>query len=304
MTYDLRILHAADLHGNLAHYREILALAVAKESDCVVVGGDLFPGGTSLAGLVQGQRQFLTGHLRPLLERFKEANPDETIYLMMGNDDLAANMDLLEEMGHQGLFRLLHLCAYALSDSLSIAGYGCVPPTAFMIKDWERLDAERSMVPDRSYQACSSGSGGIDVVDAREWFLSHDTIEEELAMLARLSNPARTIYVSHAPPYATKLDVIYNGRHIGSRSIRRFIEQYKPPLTLHGHIHESHHMTNEIKDCIGDTTCINAGQSRQVLHAVTIDMAGSEIRRIVSYPRKEAILLNEPPFGDSTHQSR
>ena len=288
---DLRILHAADLHGNLAHYRELLSLAVKKESHCVVIGGDLFPGARSLAALVQVQRQFLTGDLRPLLKSFKEINPDKAIYLMMGNDDLAANMGLLEGMAREGLLRLLHLCAYALSDSLFIAGYGCVPPTAFMIKDWERLDADRSMVPDRSYQACSSGLNGIDVVDDREWFLSHDTIEEELGTLARLSDPARTIYVTHAPPYATELDVIYNGRHMGSRSLRKFIEHYNPPLTLHGHIHESHHMTNEIKDRIGVTVCINPGQSKQVLHAVTIDMAGNDIRRIVSYPKNEAILV-------------
>lgn len=290
MTYDLRILHAADLHGNLAHYRELLSLAVTRASHCVVIGGDLFPGGRSLADLVQAQRQFITGLLRPLLERFKETNPDKTIYLMMGNDDLAVNMDKLEEMVREGILRLLHLCTYPLSDSLSIAGYGCVPPTAFMIKDWERLDADRSAVPDRSYQACSSGSGSIEPVDAREWFLSHETIEEELGMLARLSDPAHTIYVSHAPPYATMLDVLYDGRHRGSRSVRRFIEHYQPPLTLHGHIHESHRMTNEIKDRIGDTVCINPGQSGQVLHAVTIDMAGNDVRRIVSYPRNEAIL--------------
>ncbi len=36
MTHDVRILHAADLHGNLTHYRELLSLAVAKQADCVV----------------------------------------------------------------------------------------------------------------------------------------------------------------------------------------------------------------------------------------------------------------------------
>jgi Icc-related predicted phosphoesterase len=289
MTHDVRILHAADLHGNLTHYRELLSLAVAKQADCVVMGGDLLPGGISISSLAEVQRRFLNDHLRPLLEHFKDTNPEKTVYLMMGNDDLAINMDQLERMAGEGLLRLLHLRTYTLSDSLFIAGYGCVPPTAFMIKDWERLDAHRSMVQDRSYQAYSSGSEGINVVNTHEWFLSHNTIEEELSMLARLSNPAHTVYVSHAPPYATKLDVLFNGRHIGSRSVRMFIEQHKPPLTLHGHIHESHHMTDEIKDCLGPTVCINPGQSRQVLHAVTIDMAGNEVHRIVSYPRKETV---------------
>lgn len=283
MEYDLRILHAADLHGNITHYRELCSLAVTQEADCVIIGGDLFPGGISPAIAAEGQKRFITDYFRPLLIEFGEENPAKTLYLMMGNDDFAVNMEYLEEMESEGLLRLLHLRAHLLSGNRFIAGYCCVPPTAFLIKDWERLDADRSMVPDRSYQACSSESGRIDTIDAREWFLSHNTIQEELEMLARLSNPAHTIYVIHAPPYGTKLDVLRSGRHAGSRSVRRFIEQHEPPLTLHGHIHESHSVTNEIRDHIGDTVCINPGQARRVLHAVTIDMVGNRACRVVRH---------------------
>jgi len=290
MEYDLRILHAADLHGNIAHYRELLSLAVTQEANCVVIGGDLFPGGKHLTVILGDQKKFLTDHLRPLLEQFRQTNPEKTIYLMMGNDDLAVNMEWLENMEREGLLKLLHLHTHALSDNLFIAGYGCVPPTSFLIKDWERLDTDRSLVPDRSYRAYNSGSGNIAAVDAREWFLSHDTIEEELRRLACLANPAHTIYVTHAPPYNTKLDVLYNGGHAGSRSVRKFIEELSPPLSLHGHIHESHRMTNEIEDRIGNTICINPGQTKQILHAVTIDIVGNEIRKIRSYPGKQEYL--------------
>ncbi len=292
MTYDLRLLYATDLHGNIAHYQDLLSAAVRRDADFVVIGGDLFPGRGTLAGILKAQKTFLAERLRPLFERFRNENPEKTIYLMMGNDDFAANMGWLEEMAREGLLKLLHLRAHSLSGSLFIAGYSCVPPTPFLIKDWERLDAERATVPDRSYQVCtSSETGGIEVTDARDWFLSHNTIEEELEMLAQMSNPAQTIYVTHAPPYATKLDVLYSGRHIGSRAVRKFVEQHEPPLTLHGHIHESYRMTEEIRDRIGGALCINPGQDEQVLHAVSIDIIGNQAHRIICYPGNETILM-------------
>lgn len=280
MAEGLKILYAADLHGNPNHYQKLLSVAVREEVDCIVIGGDLLPKGQLLSILIEAQKRFIIDHLRPLLERFREATHEIPIYLMMGNDDFAVNMDRLEEMEADGLVRLLHLRVHPLTDNLYIAGYGCVPPTSFLIKDWERLDVERAMVPERSYQACSSTLNGIVPIDAREWFISHNTISEDLDVLARLSDPATTIYVTHTPPFDTNLDVLHNGRHAGSRSVRHFIEDYMPPLTLHGHIHESHHITKELMDRIGTTICVNAGQTEEVLHAVIVDLPGYAVRGV------------------------
>lgn len=284
MARDLRILHTADLHGNLRHYQKLLSLAETEEVNCIVIGGDLLPKGHSLNVLIEVQKKFIVEHLRPLFKKFREVNREKSIYLMMGNDDFAVNMDQLEKMEAEGLIKLLHLRTHPLTDSLSIAGYGCVPPTPFLIKDWERLDCGRAAVPARSYQACSSTPDGTAPIDARDWFLSHNTISEDLDMLARLSDPASTVYVTHSPPFCTALDVLINGRHAGSRSVRRFIEEYAPPLTLHGHIHESYHMTKELANRIGGTLCINAGQTEAILHAVIIDLPGYLVRLARSFP--------------------
>lgn len=274
------MLYAADLHGNLNHYGKLLSLAVAEKADCLVIGGDLLPKGQLLHTLIEVQKRFIIDHLRPLFEAFRGVKPETPIYLMMGNDDFAANMNRLEEMEADGLVGLLHLRVHHLTNGLSLAGYGCVPPTSFLIKDWERLDGERAAVSERSYQACSSAGDRIVAVDAREWFISHNTISEDLKALARLSEPANTVYVMHTPPLGTNLDVLRNGRHAGSRSVRAFIEEQTPPLTLHGHIHESHHITKELVDRIGSTICINAGQTEDILHAVIVDMPGYTVRRV------------------------
>jgi len=46
------------------------------------------------------------------------------------------------------------------------------------------------------------------------------------------------ILVSHAPPYGTGADLSAVG-HIGSRSVREYMEKYKPRAVLSGHVHEA-----------------------------------------------------------------
>ncbi len=60
---------------------------------------------------------------------------------------------------------------------------------------------------------------------------------------------------------------------IGSRAVRQFIEQRRPLVTLHGHIHESPIVTGSYADRVGDSLCINPGQSHTRLHAVLFDTA-------------------------------
>jgi Icc-related predicted phosphoesterase len=58
------------------------------------------------------------------------------------------------------------------------------------------------------------------------------------------------------------------GIHIGSEAVRAFIEAHRPPLTLHGHIHESPRLTGAIQVRLGPTVCVNAGASLSGLRAV------------------------------------
>lgn len=51
-------------------------------------------------------------------------------------------------------------------------------------------------------------------------------IEEDLKELATKSDPQKTIYVMHSPPYGTNLDRLFNGESAGSRAIRRFIQDH------------------------------------------------------------------------------
>jgi Icc-related predicted phosphoesterase len=83
----------------------------------------------------------------------------------------------------------------------------------------------------------------------------------------------------HSPPFGTRLDFIQGGKSAGSRSIKVFIEENRPFLTLHGHIHESLELSGAYVQRIGETLSINPGQFTRglaKLNAVTFEMENLE----------------------------
>ncbi len=62
------------------------------------------------------------------------------------------------------------------------------------------------------------------------------------------------ILVSHAPPHGSRCDRLASGAHVGSTSVRAFIEKWQPPVCLTGHIHEARAV-----DTIGACTVLNPG---------------------------------------------
>jgi len=63
------------------------------------------------------------------------------------------------------------------------------------------------------------------------------------------------IQVTHSPPANTKLDKIFSGAHVGSESVRKFIEEKQPDAAICAHIHEGKGV-----DEIGKTKIINTGR--------------------------------------------
>jgi Icc-related predicted phosphoesterase len=83
--------------------------------------------------------------------------------------------------------------------------------------------------------------------------------EDEIAVLlkhalAQAGKYENLVLVSHSPPMDTSCDRLENGVHVGSRAVRKFIEEVRPALCLCGHIHESRGI-----DHIGGTAVINPG---------------------------------------------
>jgi len=96
-----------------------------------------------------------------------------------------------------------------------------------------------------------------------------ELIKKFQPMIDKVQNMDNAIFNIHNPPYETPIDlapeldenlkpVIKGGSismiHVGSQTVRKVIEQYKPLLGIHGHIHESRGFVK-----IGRTLCINPG---------------------------------------------
>ncbi|MBN1941501.1 MAG: metallophosphoesterase family protein [Candidatus Diapherotrites archaeon] len=79
--------------------------------------------------------------------------------------------------------------------------------------------------------------------------------EEIYAKLSELCRGEENIVLcTHVPPFGTSIDLAHGTTHIGSKSVRKIIEEFKPIANVCGHCHEA---AGEEK--IDKTVCINAG---------------------------------------------
>ena len=268
----MKVIFTADLHGHKGLYDQLFDLALKEKAGAILIGGDILSKEGDFLKLFNLQKGFIRRFLKAYLERIRRKIPGLEIYTLLGNDDWHGNLPYLEELQSQGLLKLLHRKKYPLTDDFEVIGYENVPPTPFSMKDGERIDVPGVPMETQTYSAFISHPSGIKPVNALDYFKAKPTMEGDLADLPVPQSYQRAVYVFHAPPFQTSLDQLFDGRPIGSRAILRFIKQHQPYLTLHGHIHESPHRSGNYLDRIGQTLCLNPGQSGDKLHAVVFEL--------------------------------
>lgn len=82
------------------------------------------------------------------------------------------------------------------------------------------------------------------------------------AIMAKLPPGMPMVLASHQPPYDTGADVAGGGKHVGSKSLRRFIREHQPLACLTGHIHEAGSVS-----MLGQCHVINPGPLREGRYA-------------------------------------
>ena len=267
------ILYTADLHGSRELYLETLSLARKVGARAIILGGDLAPHAT-----VGEQGAFFREFLIPLLREYREESNSADFFYVMGNDDWSANLDHLLRSGI-ARFHHAHGAVLPLVGGAWIAGLASVGLTPFALKDWERWE-EGLEGPIRFDGFRSREDGTVHPFDFRgkEW---EEWLGKDLEGIAGARTPKRKPLVCafHGPPHGTALDLIHGEVHVGSRVVRKFLEQHEPLLSLHGHIHESPAVSGRFADRIGGTICVNPGQRMgSTLHAVWFrleDVAGT-----------------------------
>ncbi len=274
----MRCLFASDLHGRTDHYRKLLAVVEREQPVALLLGGDLLPGGELAHSGDDADGGFFDTVLGPLLERLRErlGNAYPRVLAILGNDDPRTAEAGLERLAARGLLEHVHGRKVALG-RYPVYGYACVPPTPFLLKDWERYDVSRYVEP-----GCVSPEEGSRTVAEPANVIRFATIARDLAALVGDDDLASAVFLFHAPPYDTALDRaaldgvtvehVQVDAHVGSIAIRRFIEARRPALTLHGHVHESARLTGAWRDRIGATVLLSAAHDGPELALVRLDL--------------------------------
>jgi Icc-related predicted phosphoesterase len=262
-----KILFTADLHGNEVQYQKLIKYAKKISADIVIIGGDIAPKG-NVDDYIENQKNFLEHRLPKILRPLKCKLPYSNLFLMMGNDDCAVNMGVLDN--NDKLFKVIHNERTKLTEDFDIVGYSFVPITPFGIKDWEKYDlskvpvglckkyAQRKLTTYR-LDGFKSTKSRLERFRFDSEIEGKDSIQKDLKEETFCKNPKKTVYVIHTPPDNTNLDMLLNKNHAGSMAVRLFIEKKQPYLTLHGHIHETVLTSGKFKERIGKTVCLTAG---------------------------------------------
>ncbi len=267
-----------DLHGNINRYEKLFERIGEEKPSAVFFGGDLMPSGlyafTRADDIPENfAEDYLFKNLIELKDKLDKEYP--RIFMILGNDDGRAIEPEFIHAAEMGIIEYIHNKKVSFNE-FSVFGYAYVPPTPFMLKDWEKYDV--SMYVDPGCIAPEDGSFSIEI-DKKA--LKYQTIQKDLVKLCKDEDLSKSIFLFHTPPYNTNLD--YAGLdnkfiehvpldvHVGSIAVERFIKERQPLLTLHGHVHESTSITGIWKEKIGNTLAMNAAHNGPELSLIRFD---------------------------------
>jgi Icc-related predicted phosphoesterase len=302
-----RILFVTDLHASEVTFRKVLNAVGVYEADVLVVGGDLT--GKQIVPFVEdgaGWSCELSG--TPLSAASEDAATElEAAVRNLGQypvrmsrarfDELKADPQALD-----GVFE--SACLAQVTDWMGRLGtrFGGTTPVFVTGGNDDYLSIEPLI--DRAEWVVNAEGRVVELFpgvamastgygNETPWACPRDESEEALgarieAMLVRLEDPRRAVFNFHVPPYASGLDrcmrldlsvspprpIVGEETDAGSTAVRAAIELHQPPLSLHGHIHESRGVRR-----IGATRCVNPGSeySEGVLNAAIIDFRADEL---------------------------
>jgi uncharacterized protein len=304
------LFYASDVHGADVVWRKFLNAAAFFSANVLVMGGDVTgkavvpvvrEAGGYRARQVAGDRIVGADELPSLERRIRDMGfypcPMTEDEVEATYADPQAIQVLFHRLMAENLDRWLNLAEQRLGGTgvrLYLMTGNDDPPHLRELIDASpvAVDPEEKVIDvDAGVQMASCGwSNRTPWNSPRE--LSEDELERQLEKaVADLDDPARSIFNFHVPPFGTQIDrapvldptlkpVVKGGalmlESVGSTAVRTVIERHQPPLSLHGHIHESR---GAIK--LGTTTCINPGSEYHdgVLAGALIELDASGVRR-------------------------
>jgi Icc-related predicted phosphoesterase len=268
----------SDIHGKINRYLSLFNEIERELPEYVFIGGDILPhqmhfqkyNNKTIENFIL---DFLIPKFQELKIKLKDNYPE--IFLILGNDDHRVEETFVLEGDSLGIWKYIHNKTVKIKD-YTISGYSFIPPTPFQLKDWEKYDVSRYVDPGSTPP--TTGSRSIDP----DYNPEYSTIKKDLETFFSKLDSDKAILLFHSPPYKTNLDrAALDGQkvdhvpldvHVGSIAIMRYIEEFQPFLTLHGHIHESTSITGQFKQQFGKTWAFNAANDTQQLSIIKFDL--------------------------------
>jgi Icc-related predicted phosphoesterase len=269
----LKGIFVSDIHGNIPRFRRLFQIIRNETPDAVFLGGDLLP----LQSINHNtMEEFIETTIFSEIKNIQnEVDKKIRFFIIMGNDDPRIYEQLFINADKSDFLDYIHQKTISYK-KMFITGYSYVPPTPFQLKDWERYDV--SQYVDVGAVSLEQGKRTVDVpLDE----IKYSTIAEDLEKLSKQSPSGKTIYLFHSPPYHScldradlhgkKVDHVPMDVHVGSIAIQHFIKTHQPLLTLHGHVHESAHITGWWKEKVERTYSFTAAHYGPELAVVRFD---------------------------------
>jgi len=286
-----RIFFTSDVHGSEVCFMKFLNSAKFYQADVLILGGDITgkmivpivhqPDGTAVADFLGTQQLMKTPNEVQAIEKnirnsgyYPYSSTPEEVEKLQADKQLVN--ELFSKVMAQGVKRWVGIAEERLKDSKAKCFISPGNDDRFDIDAALRESSvviypeEKVVSIDDNHEMISSGWANIT-----PWKSPREVPEEELIkkfgpMVDKVQHMENAIFNLHVPPYNTPLDlapeldatlkpVVKGGGgismiHVGSTTVRQLIEQHKPLLGLHGHIHESRGFVK-----IGRTLCINPG---------------------------------------------
>jgi Icc-related predicted phosphoesterase len=304
----MRIFFATDVHGSEICWKKFINAAGFYGADILILGGDMT--GKAIVPIIDqgnGTHKVTLLEQETILESQEDVermvqtiknrgyypyvtNPDETAEI--ANTPGRSDELFLKEA--KGTMQAWMEYADAKLEGTGIRCYVC-PGNDDMFEIDEVIAASKHIRStegqvihlDEYHEMASSGWSNPTPWDTpREE--SEEALEKRLeAVISQVQDKPNAVFNFHAPPYGSGLDeapeltedlrLAYAGRSmvsVGSKSVLKAIEKYKPLLTLHGHIHEGKGSRK-----YGRTLCLNPGSMYEqgVLHGALVDLKKNKI---------------------------
>jgi Icc-related predicted phosphoesterase len=270
----MKIIATSDLHQWIPKWKDFIKVCVDSKADIAIISGDLLP----KEGF--GEQMNFLAHMKKYALKIKKTGCQ--VVLTLGNDDNQNTQDFMEEEDKNGTWHYIHDKVKEIN-GYEFVGMSFVRDHPFGYKYWCRNEFAGQTFID-SLQFCEplildDKHKTLWLKNYKEFLDGFPSIQEYLDKLAsQVKNISKSIWLIHNPPFRSGLDMTSRGQEVGSVAVLDFIEKHQPLMTVHGHIHESPHMTGQWKKKIGKTMAFQTGQIEQILHYAEIDIENGEIQ--------------------------